>query len=128
MIEMPACAAGLRFEKDADGIGFDEVLRSKAQGALAILPLLSFTLEQLFDAREGSAFTHAAYVRMGGIKGAITRRAEAVFRALPETCQLDLPSVLRALVTIRADESERVEARRCEWSVAAADPARQALV
>ena len=128
MIEMPARAAGLHFEKDADGIGLDEVLRSKAQGEPAILPLLSFTLEQLFDAREGSALTHAAYAQMGGIEGAITRRAEAVFNALPEPCQLELPSVLRALVTIRADESERVAARRCEWSVAATNPERQALV
>lgn len=127
MIELPARAAGLRFELDADGIGLDQVLRQAAVGEPAALPLLSFTLDQLFEARQGNLLTHAAYQHLGAIEGAIRRQADAIFNQLAEQCRAELPNLLRALVTIRSDETETIAAKRCAWSTLANNSARLEL-
>jgi WD40 repeat protein len=48
----------------------------------AALPLLQFTLDQLFERREGHRLTHAAYKEIGGVKGAIAKHAEDTFAKL----------------------------------------------
>jgi WD40 repeat protein len=127
MIAMPARAAGIEFERDEDGIGLDEVLRETAAGQPAILPLLSFTLDQLFERRRGALLTHAAYAELGGVEGAITRQADRIFERLNEACRHELPALLSALVTIRGGEHETVAARRCPWNFVAEAPARSEL-
>jgi hypothetical protein len=41
----------------------------------------------LFDQRSGNLLTKAAYHNLGGVKGALGRRAEAVYQALDEAQQ-----------------------------------------
>ncbi len=69
---------GLRFQDDLVGDLLYEV-RDQA-GAL---PLLQFTLDQLYERREGRLLTEAAYRDLGGVRGALGRQAEATYLSLP---------------------------------------------
>lgn len=101
IIRQPALEAGLRFEHDAaSGVSLDEVIR-QAAGDTGALPLLSFLLDQLWQRRTGTGLlTFAAYRELGGLEGAIGRRAEEVFQAQPEAVRKELVLLLRELVTI----------------------------
>lgn len=104
MIRKPAQAAGLSFEAHADsGLGLDAVLAQDAAAAPGALPLLSFTLDELYkhaQARGESVLTHAGYQALGGLEGSIANRAEEVVAGLPQAAQAALPRVLRALTTV----------------------------
>jgi energy-coupling factor transporter ATP-binding protein EcfA2 len=52
------------------------------QGQVGALPLLQFTLDQLFQRRSGSLLTLQAYQEMGGVKGALVKQAESTYAAL----------------------------------------------
>jgi formylglycine-generating enzyme required for sulfatase activity len=101
IIRQPAQEAGLRFEHDpASGTSLDEVIRLAAKDTGA-LPLLSFLLDQLWQRRsETGVLTFAAYEDLGGLEGAIGRRAEEVFQAQLEVARKELVALLRELVTI----------------------------
>jgi hypothetical protein len=93
----------LRFEADAHGAGLDETIRQAATGEHGALPLLSFLLDQLWQRRTAEGLlTFAVYEELGGLEGAIGRRAEEVFQAQPEPVQRALTAVLRSLVTVEA--------------------------
>jgi basic membrane lipoprotein Med (substrate-binding protein (PBP1-ABC) superfamily) len=46
------------------------------------LPLLQYALTELFEQRSSPVLTHAGYVALGGLRGVLSRRAEAVFLGL----------------------------------------------
>ena len=102
IIRQPAQEAGLRFEHDAaTGVILDEVVRQAAAADRSALPLLSFLLDQLWQQRSDTGvLTFAAYRELGGLEGAIGRRAEEVFQAQPEAVQRELVPLLRDLVTV----------------------------
>jgi WD40 repeat protein/transcriptional regulator with XRE-family HTH domain len=79
-IERPAALpdVGLTFEHDLVGDLLFEV-----RGQAGALPLLAFTLEQLFERRVGRCMTLAAYHALGGVQGALARHAEATYTGLP---------------------------------------------
>ena len=92
------------------------------------LPLLEFVLDALYEAgRERRLLTFAAYRALGGLEGAIARRADEVVDALPPDIQEALPAVLRALTTVRLGE-EAVTARPASLADVAGTPAQSALV
>jgi formylglycine-generating enzyme required for sulfatase activity len=77
------------------------VVRQAATSAHGSLPLLSFLLDQLWQRRtKDGVLTFAAYQELGGLEGAIGRRAEEVFLAQPPLVQNALAAVLRSLVTV----------------------------
>ena len=83
----------------------------------AALPLLEFTLEELFKLRsEDGVLTFDAYQRLGGLDGALARRAEEVFAGLEKTAQDTLPAVLRALAS-RWGRRRKSRSRHaaCRW-------------
>jgi len=106
MIRMPAAAAGLRYERDPNtGEHLDERLRDAMAGRPSALPLLQFTLEELYRRRSGDGvLTFAAYDEMGGLEGALAHRADSVFAEQPLQVQAALPRVLGPLVTVSDDE------------------------
>jgi len=103
IIRQPVREAGLRFEHDAArGLSLDEVIRQATARDRGALPLLSFLLDQLWQKRSDTGLlTFAAYQELGGLEGAIGRRAEEVFQAQPEAVRNQLVPLLRALVTVR---------------------------
>jgi len=79
-IEGPAALPDVRLTFDDDLVGD---LLFDLRGQSGALPLLQFTLDQLFARRDGSRLTGAAYRALGGVRGALARHAEAAYAALP---------------------------------------------
>ena len=109
IVRAPAAAAGLVYETDTKtGERLDERLLGDAERA-DLLPLLQFTLNQLFEARErrdhGGQLTFAAYRALGGLEGAVEKEAEAAFARLGATEQARLPRLLRELVAPAGDNT-----------------------
>jgi len=111
MIRLPAEAAGIAFEVDPhSGIGLDQELRSAAASNPYSLPLLEFTLDELYRrdivARRGKALRIATYRdELRKLEGAIAARAEVVCNCLSvEAREQALPEILRALVAVGDDD------------------------
>ena len=121
IIRQPAREAGLRFEVDPNGLSLDEKIREAAAKNPSALPLLSFLLDQLWQRRTAEGvLTFEAYERgLGGLEGALGRRAEEIFRKLldgarPEArpaLEKALTAVLHALVTVGQGAKGAVTAR-----------------
>lgn len=109
MIRLPALAAGLRFEARVEsGEQLDDLLLGAAAESPEALPLLEFTLEELYRCREDSLLTFAAYEKLGGLEGALARRAEETLAAMPESARQAFPALMRQLVAVN---DERPTAR-----------------
>ncbi len=113
IIRQPAREAGVRFEVDEKaGQSLDEVIQEVAARDAGSLPLLEYLLDQLWHCRtENGILTYAAYHDLGGLEGAIGRRAEAVLASQAAEVQAALPRLLRALVTVRPGIQGAVTAR-----------------
>jgi tetratricopeptide (TPR) repeat protein len=100
IVRAPAAAAGLVFETDSQKGELGERLLADAKTADS-LPLLQFTLRQLYERREETAgevrLTHAAYDQLGGLAGAIAAEAERAVSRLPPESVATLPRLLRRL-------------------------------
>jgi hypothetical protein len=100
IVRRPAEAAALVYETDArSGERLDDRLLADADRP-DMLPLLQFTLQQLFDQRETgdeTRLTFAAYQRLGGLAGAIDKQAERAISLLDEAARERLPRLLRQL-------------------------------
>lgn len=128
MIRQPATAAGLTFEENrGKGEHLDELLRDAAIKDPGALPLLSYTLEQLYERRTPEGMlTLAAYHDLGGLEGAIGRRAESVFASLPREAQAAFSQVWPQLVTL-SEGSEPVR-RRAPYQALTQSPGAPQLV
>ncbi|ESZ38722.1 peptidase [Mesorhizobium sp. L2C066B000] len=128
MIREPAVVAGLRFEESAELGRLDDVLQAAATADPGSLPLLEFVLDALYQASgDRRVLTFAHYHALGGLEGAIARRADEVLDLLAPGIQEALPAVLRALTTANLGD-ETVTARAALYTEVAGTPARSALV
>ncbi len=113
IIVKPAHAAGLFFERDiTNNQRLDQILHEEAAKNPSSLPLLEFTLEELYKRREGNVLTFKAYDCIGGMEGALARHADSIFAELTPNAQAAFPQVLRSLVTVEQGEEETVGCRR----------------
>jgi len=114
MVRLPTRAAGLRFEEDpSSNERLDDMLRDAAAARPELLPLLQFTLQELYDRRrEDGTLTLEAYKELGGVEGSLAKRAEAVYAKLPAKVQEALPKVLEKLVHVRSGAQEAIGRRR----------------
>ncbi|OWQ45369.1 hypothetical protein CDL60_19090 [Roseateles noduli] len=128
MIRLPARAAGLSYGADESGLNrLDDRLCIDAMQASDALPLLQYTLQQLYLHRApGDVLAWSAYEELGGLEGAIGRRAEALLGELPQAQQEALPRLLPRLVTLGGEEASPTS----RWIAASelSDPQEQALV
>jgi tetratricopeptide (TPR) repeat protein len=111
IVRAPAAAAHLDYETDtATGERLDERLLKDADRP-DLLPLLQFTLNQLFEARatdgDKTLLTFAAYRALGGLEGAVDREAEAALTALTDAERARLPRLLRELAVPARDGTVR---------------------
>lgn len=129
MIRLPTRAAGLRFEEDPNtSERLDDMLRDAAAAHPEVLPLLQFTLEELYQRRtEDGMLTIGAYRELGGVEGSLAQRAETVFEALPQGVQAELPKVLNALVSIEQDGHETIGRKRAHLTEAMPEEMRQLI-
>lgn len=133
MIRRPAIAAGLTFEDHPETkIGLDAVIAEEAARDPGSLPLVSFMLDALYkvdiEKARGTALTYETYKSLGGIKGAIAKRADEILTAQGAEVQAAFPSVLRALVTVDSDRDQNATARVAPLSAFPLGTPRRSLV
>jgi len=123
----PARAAGVGFESPAT---VDELV-AEAEVAPGGLPLLEFTMAELWEARdlEAAEIPAAAIGRLGGVGGALARHADEVIeRLLPEE-QAAARRVFVQLVTAEGTRSRAPASELTrEWTDPAAARALEGLV
>ena len=115
-IALPAGRAGVRFEPGlvATMVG-DVVSRPGA------LPLLQFALTELFEQRINGVVTADAYAELGGIGGAIARRAEQLYDETSPYDRRDVRLLFTQLVT-PGDDSDDLRRRADRDELAGIDP------
>ncbi len=80
VIEQPARLPDVQVTFEGDLVGD---LLFDARGQAGTLPLLEFTLDQLFLRRSGHILTLDAYHDIGGVQGVLAKHAETTYAALP---------------------------------------------
>lgn len=98
MIEQPAQAMGYEFEPHL----VDEIL-DEAGKEPGILPLLAYTMKQIFERRQGRIFTREAYRAIGGLVGSIGTKADQVMETLDDTVRGAFDKVFAELVHLERD-------------------------
>jgi tetratricopeptide (TPR) repeat protein len=118
IILRPAEAAGLYFEFDPGrATSLDLLIEDEAVNAPHALPLLEFMLEELYQRRrDGHVMTLDAYDELGGLNGALGKRADQVFDELPSDVQAALPQVLGLLVNPSSSDDDHATARTAPLS------------
>ncbi len=91
----PAERVGLQFES-----GLAATILRDVGDQPGALPLLQYALTELFEKREGNTLTKTAYQSIGGVLGALGRRAEEVFGQLDEAGQSTARQLFLRLVTL----------------------------
>jgi len=89
----PAAKVGLSLEP-----GLVNVLLKDVADEPGNLPLLEFVLKRLWEDRERGILTHAAYEAMGGLHGALAKRAETIFGQLTSLEQETVKKVFLQMV------------------------------
>jgi WD40 repeat protein/DNA-binding SARP family transcriptional activator len=88
------------------------------------LPLLQYALTELFERREDSALTVEAYRMIGGVSGALSRRAEDLYGRLNQAGQAATRQLFLRLVTLGREgiEDTRRRVLRSELTSLEVDP------
>lgn len=105
-IERPALNAGLVISDDLKASIVAEVHRQP--GAL---PLLQFTLTELFERRDGSHLTQQAYRDIGGVSGSLAKRADELFLLLDPYRQEITRKIFLRLVALGGDGTDDTRRR-----------------
>jgi hypothetical protein len=80
VVEQPAALPDVQVTFESDLVNR---LLFEMQSQVGALPLLQFTLDQLFQRRNGRQLTLSAYHELGGVKGALVKHAEETYTSLP---------------------------------------------
>jgi WD40 repeat protein/transcriptional regulator with XRE-family HTH domain len=113
----PAARVGVTLEQDLLAAIIQDV--TEQPGAL---PLMQYALTELFERRAGMIMTLQAYRESGGVAGALSRRAEAIFNRLGPVEQETARQLFLRLVTPgEGAEDTRRRIRRSEIATAAPD-------
>jgi WD40 repeat protein/TPR repeat protein len=126
VIDLPARAADLTFGLDGEGRRLNQLLREEAYREQDSLPLLQFTLNELYLKRSGNELTISAYEQLGGLAGSIATTAEAVLKGDGIRSPQAVPRVFRSLVSV--DEAGRATRRYAPMSEIEQNPQRKDLV
>lgn len=110
IIRAPAQAVGLRWEP-----GLPERIARDVSDEPGALPLLQYALTAMVERRSGDLLTMQDYHRVGGVTGALAKRAEATYGTLREDLQPVAREVLLQLVWVDdSGEDTRRRVRRSE--------------
>lgn len=97
-IEKPALYAGVELQT-----GLTQILINAVEEQPSPLPLLQYTLTELFEERSGRYLTLEAYQRLGGVAGAVAKRAEDLYQQLDNSYQISARQLFLRLVTLNQD-------------------------
>ena len=104
-IVVPAERVGVRFEP-----GLVSTMVGDVVSRPGALPLLQFALTELFERRQNATVTTEAYEDLGGIGGALARRAEDLYEATAVEQRVDVHRLFTELVT-PGDDSDDLRRR-----------------
>jgi transcriptional regulator with XRE-family HTH domain len=120
VIERPAHLPDVQLTFEGDLVGD---LLFEMHGQVGALPLLQFTLDQLFQRRCGHQLTYAAYYEVGGVKGALARHAECTYASLPsEKHQRLARTLFLRLIKPGATEQDATRRRAARSELLLPDP------
>lgn len=127
-IARPALDVGLQLDPDLIAQIINDM-----RGQPGALPLMQFTLKDLFDAQQAQggvmALTRSDYLARGGIHKALERHADAEFANLSADEQELARAIFSSVIEIgRGAQDTRRTARFDELVLASADPAQTKLV
>jgi tetratricopeptide (TPR) repeat protein len=106
-IEEPVKRTGPQFEA-----GLVDRILDRVREQPGSLPLLEFALTELWQQRQSGQLTHAAYDAIGGVEGAISKRAQTQFAKLtPAQQEIALPALSR-LVRVSSASEEATDTRQ----------------
>ena len=106
----PAHQAGVTFEQGLVATIIEDV--NYRPGAL---PLLQFVLAELFEQRDGRLLTQNAYYSLGGVAGALARRAEDLYQEYDAEGREAIHQMFLRLVSV----AEQLAGAASEYSLAA---------
>ncbi len=125
-IEQPAALPDVQLTFEGNLVGD---LLFEIQGQIGALPLLQFTLEQLFERRSGHRLTLQAYREIGGVKGALSQHAEQTYAALSSEEHRQLARALFVrLIDPGASEQDTTRRRAALSEFTLADPTQTRLM
>ncbi len=90
----PAEQVGVTVEHD-----LVQAILQDAYQQSGLLPLLQYTLSELFERRDGNILTAKAYRELGGISGALAGRAEEIYSSLDSAGQRAAQQLFLRLIT-----------------------------
>jgi serine/threonine protein kinase/tetratricopeptide (TPR) repeat protein len=134
IIRYPAEATGVKFEEHPDKGRLDERIRDDALKEPGGLPLLEYALDELFRSRKkrdpgsGDILRHADYEALGGVEGALRKRADDAFSQLGPWERDALGQVLHQLARLGSADEETLTRRVARYETAAAQPGAKGLV
>jgi tRNA A-37 threonylcarbamoyl transferase component Bud32 len=126
VIRRPAALPDVQLSFEGNVVGD---LLFEVQGQVGALPLLQFTLEQLFERRDGHTLTLQAYREIGGVKGALARYSELTYAALPSEEHRRLARALfLRLIDLGANELDTTRRRAALSELSLPDPAQTTML
>ncbi len=126
VITLPARATDLTFGLSPDGKSLDQLLREEAYREPDSLPLLQFTLNELYQRRTGKVLSFDVYQRLGGLAGSIATTAQSVLRTGTPAERNTQARLFRSLVSV--DEGGHATRRYAPLAEIAADEQQQMLI
>lgn len=94
-IQEPLRRAGIGIES-----GLVATIIAEMKDQPAALPLLQYALSELFEHRDGAFITMQVYKQMGGVRGTLARRADALYEELDERERDALRQLFLRLITL----------------------------
>ncbi len=99
----------LRSQREFES-GLVDVLLNDAENEPGGLPLLQYALKELWARAAGSHMTHGDYTAIGGVTGALARRAEQVYKGMTDSEQAACRRIFLRL-TQQGESGERTRRR-----------------
>ena len=117
-IVKPASRVGVQFED-----GLVALITSEINYQPGALPLLQYALTELFERRDGRTLTLQAFEDIGRAVGALTQRADDLYREQDDAGQVTIRQMFLRLVTLgEGTEDTRRRVPQSELRAIASDP------
>lgn len=109
-ITQPAELVGITFQE-----GLVETISQDVGQQAGMLPLLQYTMTELFDNRQGNSLTLNAYQEIGGVTGSLARRSEEIYSGLDNVGRQATRQLFLRLVSLgEGTEDTRRRVRQSE--------------
>ena len=117
-VQLPASAVGVQIEP-----GVVDRIVAEAELQPGGLPLVQHILSELFGTRTTNTITVADLDEVGGVAGAIGRRAEQIYQSFDDRCRAAVEPVFLRLVSVTEEHGDtRRRVRRTELEQAGIAP------